>query len=86
MPQGFKSWEDLLGHGEEDWARFDDLETSESTIAARFFSSGTTGLPKAACNSHYNLVAQHELTLEGPNKRSYEVRTWQTVLLQIASC
>lgn len=40
VPEGFKSWKSLLEHGEEDWERFDDLETSKNTTAARMFSSG----------------------------------------------
>ncbi|EEP79425.1 hypothetical protein UREG_04271 [Uncinocarpus reesii 1704] len=64
LPAGRRSWTDLLNHGEEDWVRFDDLETCKSTTAARLFSSGTTGLPKAAVISHYNLIAQHELLFE----------------------
>ncbi|KAK5019859.1 hypothetical protein LTR16_000234 [Cryomyces antarcticus] len=73
VPRGRKSWKTLLDHGEEEWVRFDDLETSKRTVVARFFSSGTTGLPKATCNTHYNLVAQHELVLEGANKRPYDI-------------
>lgn len=63
-PQGFLQWKDLLSHGEQDWVRFDDLSTSKKTEAARLFSSGTTGLPKAAMLSHYNLIAQHALVFE----------------------
>ena len=74
-PDGFKSWQELLKQGEKDWVRFDDFETCKTTVAARFFSSGTTGLPKAVSMSHHNLVAQHELCFEGPNKRPYEVST-----------
>ncbi|EGP86358.1 4-coumarate,CoA ligase-like protein, partial [Zymoseptoria tritici IPO323] len=59
VPSGFKSWRTLLQHGEEDWVRWDDAERSKSTTAAHLFSSGTTGLPKAAMLSHYNLIAQH---------------------------
>ena len=59
VPDGFKSWRTLLEHGEEDWERFDDVEVSKNTTAARMFSSGTTGLPKAAMLTHYNLIAQH---------------------------
>ncbi|KEF58960.1 uncharacterized protein A1O9_03803 [Exophiala aquamarina CBS 119918] len=61
---GFKSWTTLLEYGEEDWVRFDDEKTSRATTAARLFSSGTTGLPKAAALSHYNFVAQHTLAHE----------------------
>lgn len=59
LPSGFHSWSELLNHGEEDWVRFNDKGTSERTAAALLFSSGTTGLPKAAIITHYNLVAIH---------------------------
>lgn len=71
--KGFQSWETLLNHGEEDWVRFEDLETSKTTEAARLFSSGTTGLPKAAIWSHYNLVAEHELLWQN-DMRDYQIR------------
>ncbi|KAK3672723.1 hypothetical protein LTR78_007309 [Recurvomyces mirabilis] len=61
-----ESWRTLLEHGEEDWVRFDDLETARKTTAFLMFSSGTTGLPKAAQLSHYNLVAEHTLVHENP--------------------
>lgn len=61
VPAGLTTWMDLFQHGEEDWVRFDDLETCESTLAAHLTSSGTTGLPKATMTSHRNLIAQHEL-------------------------
>ncbi|KIW86931.1 uncharacterized protein Z519_12396 [Cladophialophora bantiana CBS 173.52] len=64
IPAGFSSWRALLGHGEKDWIRFDDEQVSKGTTAARLFSSGTTGLPKAAALSHYNLIAQHTLVNE----------------------
>lgn len=65
-PSGYTQWKDLLQHGEQDWVRFDDLQTAKNTEAARLFSSGTTGMPKAASLSHYNLIAQHTLVFE-PN-------------------
>ncbi|KAJ5162644.1 AMP-binding enzyme [Penicillium coprophilum] len=71
LPSNMKSWRSLLDHGEENWVRFDDLQTAKNTPAARFFSSGTTGLPKAASLSHYNLVAQHTLVY-GTHSRGYE--------------
>jgi acyl-coenzyme A synthetase/AMP-(fatty) acid ligase len=64
LPTGFKSWKELLNHGEKDWVRFNDEKSSKNTTAARLFSSGTTGLPKAASLSHYNFVAQHTLVHE----------------------
>ncbi|EEH33848.1 4-coumarate-CoA ligase [Paracoccidioides lutzii Pb01] len=59
VPAGHKSWTELFKHGEEDWIRFDDPEICKTTTAARLFSSGTTGLPKAAVISHLNLIGQH---------------------------
>ncbi|KAL1956765.1 hypothetical protein VTO42DRAFT_6818 [Malbranchea cinnamomea] len=64
LPAGHKSWEELLKHGEEDWVRFDDQKLCETTTAARLFSSGTTGLPKAAVLSHRNFIAQHTFVFE----------------------
>ncbi|KAG9235762.1 4-coumarate-CoA ligase-like protein [Amylocarpus encephaloides] len=62
LPSGHKSWKDLLKHGEAEFERFDDEETAKNTTAARMFSSGTTGLPKAAVLTHYNFAAQHQLS------------------------
>lgn len=61
---GYKQWSDLLVHGEQDWIRFNDLRKAKETEASRMFSSGTTGLPKAASVSHHNLIAQHVLVFE----------------------
>ena len=74
VPEGFTSWRSLMDHGERDWLQFDDENISTCTTAARLFSSGTTGLPKAAVVSHRNLIAQHTLVLE-TDRVSYEVRT-----------
>src|ERR1700709_2947341 len=72
IPKGFTSWRDLLNHGEKDWIRFDDEQVSRTTTAARLFSSGTTGLPKSAALSHFNLIAQHMLVYEA-HPLPYEV-------------
>lgn len=40
---GHASWRTLLGHGEQDWVRFDDEETAKNTPAFLMLSSGTTG-------------------------------------------
>ncbi|KAF2122256.1 hypothetical protein BDV96DRAFT_594164 [Lophiotrema nucula] len=64
VPDGFESYKALLEHGEADWPRFDDAETSKNTTAMLLFSSGTTGLPKAVQLSHYNLIAQDTLVRE----------------------
>ncbi|KAL2787229.1 hypothetical protein BJX66DRAFT_328026 [Aspergillus keveii] len=71
IPAGHVSWKELFNHGEEDWVSFNDLERAKRTPAARLFSSGTTGLPKAVTNTHHNLVAQQEVVFE-VNPRSYE--------------
>lgn len=64
LPGEFQSWRSLLEHGERDWVSFDKLERARDTTAMLLFSSGTTGLPKPAMLSHYNLVAQHTLVYE----------------------
>ena len=64
IPSGFRSFNELLSHGEKDWERFDDEKTAKETTAARLFSSGTTGLPKAAVISHHNLISEHTLVHE----------------------
>lgn len=73
IPTGSRSWKQLLNFGEEDWVRFNDSKTASETTAARLFSSGTTGLPKAVTITHYNLIAQHELVIES-TPRPYRVR------------
>ncbi|ORY15061.1 4-coumarate-CoA ligase-like protein [Clohesyomyces aquaticus] len=69
---GMKSWRCLMECGESDWERWDDEKMSKEKTAARLFSSGTTGLPKAVDMSHYNFVAQHTMVLEY-KPRDYEV-------------
>ncbi|KAH8812215.1 4-coumarate-CoA ligase-like protein [Xylogone sp. PMI_703] len=71
---GFRSWEYLLQHGERDWVKFDSEEISRATTAARMFSSGTTGLPKAAMISHYNFIAEHTLSMEIYEPKAYSIR------------
>ena len=58
---GLKSWKTLFNYGESDWPRFADQSTAQHTTAALLFSSGTTGLPKAAMLSHHNMIAQQTL-------------------------
>lgn len=72
LPEGRRSWKDLFNHGEQDWVRFDDQSVSQKVQAARLFSSGTTGLPKAVAITHLNLIAQHEMT-ELAHSRPYDV-------------
>lgn len=69
---GVKSWRYLMGRGESDWIKWDNEARSKSTTAARLFSSGTTGLPKAVEMTHHNFIAQHTMVLEH-KPRDYEV-------------
>lgn len=69
---GLQSWRYLMGHGESDWVTWDDETRSKATTAARLFSSGTTGLPKAVEMTHHNFMAQHTMVLEH-KPRDYEV-------------
>jgi 4-coumarate--CoA ligase len=69
---GCRSWRYLMIQGESDWERRDDEARSKVTVAARLFSSGTTGLPKAVEMTHYNFIAQHTMVLEW-KPRDYEV-------------
>ncbi|KAL3429387.1 hypothetical protein BDV09DRAFT_44458 [Aspergillus tetrazonus] len=73
VPEGRVSWKELYNHGEECWVEFDDEVKSRTTAAARLFSSGTTGLPKAVTNTHRNLIAQQELVFQ-IHPRDYERR------------
>lgn len=55
--EDLRSWESLLEHGEEDWIGFKDSDKQRTTIAALAFTSGSTGLPKAAMISHHYIVS-----------------------------
>jgi 4-coumarate--CoA ligase len=73
VPEGFRSWEWLLQQGEEDWLRITDLETLKTTDIARLTTSGTTGLPKTACQSHYNATSFHTMMIA----KSQTTFTWE---------
>jgi len=55
---GLRSWDSLLQHGEEDWIHFDDAQKQRNTVASLGFTSGSTGLPKAAMIPHSYAVSQ----------------------------
>lgn len=61
-PEGFRSWSWLLEQGESDWDRITDKHTLEHTEIARLTTSGTTGLPKTAMQSHWNATSYHTMT------------------------
>ncbi|KAJ6104511.1 hypothetical protein N7523_010831 [Penicillium sp. IBT 18751x] len=62
---GILDWREMLGSEKEaNMWKWDELtETAASTIATINYSSGTTGLPKGVCVSHYNLVANVEQSI-----------------------
>ncbi|KAJ3534333.1 hypothetical protein NM208_g7582 [Fusarium decemcellulare] len=64
--QGVQDWRVMLGSPDQGAAwRWPDLNPQEAaeTIATINYSSGTTGLPKGVCVSHYNLIANVEQTV-----------------------
>ncbi|CAG8951394.1 hypothetical protein HYFRA_00007307 [Hymenoscyphus fraxineus] len=63
--EGIPDWRALIGTPSEGekytWPRLSPQE-SINTVATINYSSGTTGLPKGVCVSHYNLIANVEQT------------------------
>jgi 4-coumarate--CoA ligase len=60
---GIKDWRDMLGSIKEaERYRWKSMSPAESKkmVATVNYSSGTTGLPKGVCVSHYNLIANSE--------------------------
>lgn len=72
IPLCYKSWGQLLEHGETDWITFQDDDEARNTTAALLSTSGTTGLPKAAMISHYSCVMQNVM-LEDSKQKPYKV-------------
>ena len=62
---GVKDWRSMAGSvSEADKYSWDTMgEASTTTVATINYSSGTTGLPKGVCVSHYNLIANVEQTV-----------------------
>lgn len=73
VPEGFRSWEWLLQHGEEDWIRLIGAKTCRRTSVARLTTSGTTGPPKMAVQSHRNSTSWFSMIHE-INRPDWEVR------------
>ncbi|CAG8972934.1 hypothetical protein HYALB_00001354 [Hymenoscyphus albidus] len=85
VPDGLRSWRSLLGVGERGWEGFDDEVMAGDVVAARLFSSGTTGFPKAVDISHRNLVAQHVLTQEINKKPWKQIRLFCLPMFHVAA-
>jgi long-subunit acyl-CoA synthetase (AMP-forming) len=64
---GIKDWQDVgVGAAANvDGYSWDPMKgaASKTTLATINYSSGTTGLPKGVCVSHYNIVANSEQTI-----------------------
>lgn len=63
--EGVLDWRSMIGTEEEGtrWKWDEMVDSSASTAATINYSSGTTGLPKGVCVSHYNLIANVEQTI-----------------------
>lgn len=64
--EGILDWRDMIGTpAQGDAWQWPDMSPGEAaeTVATINFSSGTTGLPKGVCVSHYNLIANVEQTI-----------------------
>lgn len=63
---GINDWRSLIGTVEQgesySWPKLSPQE-SVNTVATINYSSGTTGLPKGVCVSHYNIIANTEQTI-----------------------
>lgn len=77
VPEGFRSWTWLLEQGEEDWLRITDPAVLKDLELSRLTTSGTTGPPKFAMQTHGNGTAYHTMLSE--------IRTtpWNTRLLSV---
>jgi 4-coumarate--CoA ligase len=70
--QGFETLGSFFRYPESDWVQFNDAKQAKETIAALLFTSGTTGLPKAAAMSHFSLVSMNS-AIRDPQPKPYEV-------------
>lgn len=65
VPKGFRSWNWLLEQGESDWDVITDEKTLRNTEISRLTTSGTTGPPKFAMQTHFNGTSYHTLVSQG---------------------
>jgi 4-coumarate--CoA ligase len=70
----FEALGSFLNYAESDWVHFNDEKRAKETIAALLFTSGTTGLPKAAAMSHFSLVSMN-VAIRDLQPKPYEVRS-----------
>lgn len=59
---GLRSWQWLLEQGSEDWDVITDVSVLKNTEVSRLTTSGTTGPPKFAMQTHYNGTSYHTMT------------------------
>ena len=72
-PDGFRSWQELFQHGEDDWIRFDNEKIAKETPACLVSTSGTTGMPKMAVLSHHAWVALN-CVIDDPTPKPYQIK------------
>lgn len=77
VPSGLRSWRWLMEHGSSEWDVITDVPTLQETEVSRLTTSGTTGPPKFASQSHRNGTSYHELFNRGRNF------TWETRVVSV---
>jgi len=65
VPAGFRSWSWLLEQGSEEWDRCYDREVLKGKELSRLTTSGTTGPPKFAMQTHSCGTSYHTMVSQG---------------------
>ncbi|KAK5949304.1 Acyl-CoA synthetase actt5 [Knufia fluminis] len=65
VPSGFRSWNWLVEQGSEEWDRCYDAEILKNRELSRLTTSGTTGPPKFAMQTHFNGTSYHTMVSQG---------------------